>query len=95
MFDILLRHTQLEAGIGSCVLQSRQQLTYLQPTWLTHTMQFIQEQDLTVEITSPWVPPLSRDGDKYIMDVLTNAELSSGELKRIKAGSLYLHVYAI
>ena len=58
LLDILIRHSQLEAGLGESILETKHDLQYITPTWLTHTIKFIQEAGLTIQLTTKWYPPL-------------------------------------
>jgi len=92
LFHILLIYTQLEAGYGTHILSTSAPVSHSQSTWLTHTIQFMQDNDITISITDAWVPPLQREKDAHIIDLVTRHPFSTTELKHINQCRLYLQV---
>lgn len=95
LMQIYLRYQQLEAGISEYILKSKHPLTYLTTTWVTHTIEFLQLHNIQVDITIAWLPPVQRENDRYIMDLILEDSYTEKELEHLNKCRLYLQVYLL
>lgn len=95
LFNITLRHTQLEAGIGVSIMKLNPKLSYLTESWLTHTISFLHQNEISLILTTEWIPPIQREHDLHIMDLMLDFQVTPKELLHINQCRLYLQVYLL
>jgi len=95
LFTIHCRYTQLEAGLGTSIFETKSNLLYLTPSWLSHTLITMQENSLQLFIPYQWIPPLQRQQDQYIMDIAHRFTQNTTILRHLNHCRLYLQAYTI
>jgi len=66
---IELHHLQLESGSGFHLLEAPAiRIHFLTPCWVTQMWDFMVNNRIKLEVTKVKVLPLSREGDRYLMD---------------------------
>lgn len=97
MLRIAVSWAQWQAGTGRSILEdTRTPLPYLECRWLTSMRAFLHHIEATVEVDTPFVQGIERDGDQHIMDYVSQSpQYSSEDARIINYCRLYLHVTTI
>ena len=91
-----LEATKLEVGCeGSVLLKSFDEFGFLAtPTWMTHTWQFLSENNMAIEDSLPELE-LQREGDQYLVRVFQRAGFNGRRLARLNICRLFLKVVTV
>jgi len=93
----LITHTQLQIGSVTPFFQL-QYSTYakwIDSTWITDCWKFANRTKIELEIESPWVPTLTRQGDVALMDLALMFHLNHQQLRTINTCRLFLQVVTV
>ena len=95
---VSMEYIRLEIGINSNLFKTSyyeyNQLV-MTTTWMTHTLQFMTDHNITCDIKVPEIP-LLQEGDTTIMEkVLGNRAYTGRDLKAINACRIYLQVFLL
>ena len=88
---------QLSLGVSYPVLeQPTTELPHMESKWLASMRLFLSEHGLQIVLDSPQVPPLQRQNDEFIMDIiLASNHYSPAEIRKLNYCRLYLNVITI
>ena len=90
---IEISHLQMESGISQPILTNLlQSIPYITPCWITSLRDFLYIHNISLEFTDGWNHRLTRQHDRFIMDVLANKNYTAIELRHINAVRLHLQV---
>ena len=86
---------QLLAGISKHIFQDTQHLPYLPTGWVTSLREFLDYSEAAIDITDPWIPPLQRVDDDYLMEKVMLYYWTKAEMMKFQMCRLYLQVYSL
>jgi hypothetical protein len=94
---ISLEITQLETGLEFPFYEApwTDYAGYVEPTWMTHTWNFLSDTELQLKLPSPWIPEPQRQNDRFLMEILRTASsttLRDSALRSINRCRLFLQV---
>jgi hypothetical protein len=94
MLRIDLAWCQAQAGISIPILENPTlDLPHLEARWLPSLRNFLADINATIEVDNPYIPPLQRTNDQFIMDhVLSSRKFTAPEIQQINYCRLYLRV---
>ena len=97
LIQIGIQTLQAEAGSGICLLQDPTvALTYLPQCWLTSMRLFMAKFQLSLQLSSNWNFFISREHDKYLMDIFRQSGMfSSQDFIHLNAVRLFLQVATV
>ena len=83
----------MESGISHPILTNLlQPIPYITPCWITSLRDFLYIHNISLEFADGWNHRLTRQHDRFIMDVLANKNYTATKLRHINAVQLHLQV---
>jgi hypothetical protein len=94
---IALSWAQFQAGIGTSILiDTSTPLPHLETCWLSSLRTFLACCNGTIEVDNPYILPLQREHDFYLMDaIIASKQFTPKELCKINYCRLYLQVLTL
>jgi hypothetical protein len=85
-FIININYIQLHAGIGTPILLSKDNISYIPMNWILHLRQFL------IKINDLWIPKLQSQYDQFIMTAFVNMKATRAELVVLNNWRIYYRV---
>jgi Reverse transcriptase (RNA-dependent DNA polymerase) len=95
LIKVDLNWLQLNCGMGTKVLENKNEITYMNRNWITSVQEFLNKTKSTIDIKSAWVPTKSRIGDKIIMDEMIDIDHTKQDIRIFNNFRIYLKVITL
>ena len=97
LLRVAVAWAQFCAGIRSPILEDTStQLPHLEAEWLSSLRQFLQDVQGQLELDTPFVTPLQRQGDAFLMDLaIQSGKFKPTQLRQLNYCRLYLNVLLV
>ena len=94
---IVLAWQQLSTGVSFSILfDPKTELPHLESVWVKSTRKFLARIQGSLRLDTTSIPPLQRENDQYIMDILLESELyDEKEICQLNYCRLYLQVVTL
>jgi hypothetical protein len=76
LFQINFNITQQHTGLSSPILETYQNISYIQKNWYMQIREFLWQTLSSIKIKNIWLPKLKRENDSMIMDKVNELEIT-------------------
>jgi ribonuclease HI len=90
-----LNWVQIHAGTSIPILESKQQLLYIEYNWFLSIKDFLNMINAKIEITNLWQPKITRQGDIIIMDEVDKLDIPISKKRSFNCWRLFFRVNSI
>jgi hypothetical protein len=90
-----LNWLQLHSGRSTPLLESNDEVKYLDKNWLLHARTFMIDIDTQLKIQHAWTPSIEREGDACLMDRFATVKIIQSLARKMNYWRLYLQVNTI
>ena len=98
LLQCLMTWLQLSVGVSFAVLEHpTRALPHMESTWVASMRQFLASTDTcSLQLDNPCIPPLQRENDEYVMDlILDSNHYSPAEIRNLNYCRLYVEMVTI
>jgi hypothetical protein len=97
LLQCALTWTQMTAGTSISILQDvSTKLPHLESKWLASLRLFLSSVHATIEVDKPGIPPIQREHDQHLMDIIiTSGRFTSTQIRRLNYCRLFLQTVTI
>ena len=97
MLKCLVHWAQYAVGVSTPILEHVQvELLHLESKWLSSVRSYLADIKAGIQLDSPGVPELEREGDSFIMDrILASKRFTSHEIRLLNYCRLYINAVTI
>jgi hypothetical protein len=89
---ININWVQLHAGTSTPILESTQQLLYIEYNWFLSIKEFLNMINAKIEITNLWQPTPLREGDIILMDEVEKLDISIAKKRSFNCWRLFFRI---
>jgi ribonuclease HI len=89
---ININWVQLHAGTSTPILESTQQLLYIEYNWFLSIKEFLNMINAKIEITNLWQPSPLREGDIILMDKVEKLDISIAKKRSFNCWRLFFRI---
>jgi len=83
MLIVLIKHYQLNAGLGQPVLEDTWPIVWSEASWTNHLWAFLHDIQGQIILHQPWIPVKWRTNNKFIMEEILKLNLKPKQLVKI------------
>jgi hypothetical protein len=90
-----LNWVQIHAGTSIPILESTQQILYIEYNWFLSIIDFLNMINAKIEISNLWQPTISRQGDIIIMDEVDKLDIPTSKKRSFNCWRLFFRVNSL